>query len=404
VADRSDPDLLYTAAREMWEETGFWLGPEQPPEGGVFADLQATHPPAYGQLAKAGLRTTPAYALIRFRAQFYTWEVPTGQVERVAIGELEGGRWWGVQEALEAWRRGQIYLAAPTQDSLLALAAGQPERLNELPEDTPDPIRVYPGLSYIPLETDTLPPARHTLCFLLGEEKLTLVDPASQFERILAVLGERPVERVIFTHAHPDHVGCLEQCRERGWPIWASPQTATQLGGDFHHLEDGHSLADWKVVFTPGHASGHLSLWNAATQVLIAGDLVSGVSTILVSPPDGDMSDYLQSLQLCIDLKPQLVLPSHGGPFGPGSRLLEDTLAHRLAREAKVWGCLRQQPQTLEEILTQAYADVEGPALQLACHSLRAHLNRLVQLGQACPSENGWSVSDPGYLGLSSLP
>ncbi len=409
--DSADASHAHCAARELFEETGLWVGPRQPEAewrrrwlaGEVgWNELVDQHPQQLEGLLPAGVRTTPAYALARFRAQFFLWMCPQEQQAEVWPGELENGAWWPLDEALQAWREGEMFWAAPTQDSLhgLSRCSGFDEavaRLASIPEDTPDPIRVLPGLAYLPLETATLPPARHTLCYVLGQEALVLVDPAApEWPRLDAVVDGREVLGVVFTHHHPDHVGGLAGCQERGWPLWAHPATGRWLGLELdRELRDGDALGvgGWQVLHTPGHASGHLALWEASTAILLAGDLVSGASTILIPPPDGHMGDYLQSLRRCSELQPRLVLPSHGGPFGPGSRLLEETLEHRLAREARLLEELGSQGGDLDELLPRVYADVQGPALEWARISLQAHLEKLLEEQRVIHHQQGYHLA-----------
>lgn len=358
--DEGDPRR--TAVRELREETALVARPEE--------------------LLPGGVRITPAYAPIRYRAEFFVWECPSEQEHEVQLSELESGAWWRLDDALEAWRRAELFLAAPTSDTLLRLQgtgtlAEASARLAAAPEHTEEPIPVLPGLSYYPLPTATLPPAAHTLMFVLGEHGRLLVDPGSE---PLPDVDE--VQAVVLTHHHPDHVGGVGAARRRGWPIWAHPATARALGlSPDRALADGDLLPHgWQALHTPGHAPGHLALWHAERQVLLCGDLASGLSSILIHPPEGNMADYLASLRRCIALEARLTLPSHGGPFGPGSQLLGRTLQHRLAREAKIERAL---DGTLEELLGRAYDDVTPDALPLARLSLQAHLEKLVAEGRA---------------------
>lgn len=401
--DDTYPDpFRMAAARELWEETGLWVGPRQPSGQErqawlagqlLWSDLLETYPLALEQLAPAGIRTTPEYALIRFRAHFFLWQCPPEQQAEVWPGELEEGAWWLLDPAIEAWQSGRLFWAAPTQDSLLELRKHQHDLLSAgrglsgYPEDTPDPIRVLPGLHYLPLETETLPPARHTLCFLLGNERVLIVDPGSadpeQLARISRVVHGRCVEAVIFTHHHGDHVSGMDWCRQQGWPLWGSQPTGQSLGVAWdRYLSDGDRVQDWQVLHTPGHAVGHLALWHSTTGILLSGDLVSGVSTILVPDEAGAMQAYLASLERCIGLSPRLVVPSHGGPFGPASGLLERTLAHRLQREAKVCQALAAGPTSFESLLAGVYEDVQGAAFELARISLASHLRKLQEQGR----------------------
>jgi glyoxylase-like metal-dependent hydrolase (beta-lactamase superfamily II) len=141
---------------------------------------------------------------------------------------------------------------------------------------------------------------------------------------------------------------------------------------------DGMTL---RAVHTPGHAPGHLAFFDADRRVLIAGDLVSGLSTILVGFADGDMDVYLDSLRRAAALDPKIVLPSHGPPL-PG-RSLSATIAHREDREAKIVAALAGGgPLLLASIAESAYADAPAAPPFLRDMQTRAHLDRLVKHGR----------------------
>jgi hydroxyacylglutathione hydrolase len=150
-------------------------------------------------------------------------------------------------------------------------------------------------------------------------------------------------------------------------------------------LADGDTLdldgTTFHVLHTPGHAPGHLAFFDAERRVLIAGDLVSGLSTILVGGADGDMDTYLNSLGQVASLDPRVVLPSHGPPL-PG-KALAATIAHRDKREAAIVAALADgEPHSLDAIAASAYADADDAPAFLRELQTRAHLDRLVRHGR----------------------
>jgi glyoxylase-like metal-dependent hydrolase (beta-lactamase superfamily II) len=171
------------------------------------------------------------------------------------------------------------------------------------------PLAMFPAL------TPTLAPATHTNSYALGGREVLLVEPATPYEaeqrawvewaRGLASSGREPIA-ILATHHHLDHVGGAELlARELDRPIWAHPLTVERLPeaararvgrrldeGDAIVL-DGPRPQRWRVLFTPGHAPGHVCLWDEDERVVVVGDMVASVGTILIAPGDGDMTRYL---------------------------------------------------------------------------------------------------------------
>ncbi|MEW6284498.1 MAG: MBL fold metallo-hydrolase, partial [Candidatus Eremiobacterota bacterium] len=178
-----------------------------------------------------------------------------------------------------------------------------------------------------------------------------------------------------------------------GLPLAAHPETARRLDFPVARLvEEGEAWplgGGWNPValHTPGHAAGHLCLWEPQRRVLLAGDLTAGYGTILIDPDEGSMAGYLDSLRRVQRLKPRLVVSAHGPPFGPGSDLPGRLIEHRLQRERRVLASL---PGTLEELLERAYAEVD--AKELARRSLLAHLLKLEEEGRARRTDDGWAA------------
>lgn len=276
---------------------------------------------------------------------------------------------------------------------------------------------VAPGLRMMPVATPTIFPATHTNSFLVGTGHLLIVEPASPFPeeiermalRIESLVHEGfVVDGLVLTHHHPDHVGGAMALRERlGVPVIAHERTAQRLEGEVvidRRVGDGDRLTidgptrmELELLHTPGHAPGHLCLFERRSGALIAGDMVAGVGTILVEPYDGDMQLYLDSLARLRDLGSTMVLPAHGGVVRDPKSWLSYYMAHRLAREAKIVAALAEidQPATVDELVPIAYADTSPTAWPLARMASTAHLDKLVREGRVATESGRFRLVRP---------
>lgn len=428
--DEPSPDLLpglaACALRELFEETGLFLSsPTVDPEDTVeprrallagerklsdvlqalSVTLDASH------LVYAGRWVTPPFAPVRFDNRFFLLEWPPDSPSEpdVHTGELEYGSWIRPSEALEAWRRGDVLAAPPILYILEVLCQDGPlrglDRLRDPAETNLGPIRrveMRPGVVMLPLLTHTLPPAVTTNAYLLGMRDAVLVDPGpsdprelDRLEAALAAARERlgrKVTAIWLTHHHPDHVGGVERLRASlGVPVLAHPLTAERLAGRGievdGELRDGERVMlgdDFPVLVlhTPGHARGHLCFLEESQRSLLCGDMVSGVSMIVVDPPEGDMDDYLGSLERLASLRPGTLFPGHGPAIKNGVEKLREYIDHRLWREGRIleaWSAGRQQPA---EMLPTVYDDVPQQAWPIAQRQILAHLDRLRKQGR----------------------
>lgn len=276
------------------------------------------------------------------------------------------------------------------------------------------PYSVAPHLRVMPVRTPTLPPATHTNSFLIGTGEAVLVEPASPYEdeigRMVEWVDEARAEGVrvaaiLATHHHPDHVGGATQLAERlSLPLWAHEMTAQRLQGavqfdrllgEGERIElSGPTATALTAVHTPGHAPGHLCFIDEATGILIAGDMVASVGTIIVEPVDGDMALYLDSLRRMIALEPAGLLPAHGGVIERARAMLEFYIEHRLMREAKVFDALQAQgPGRPLDIVAQAYDDAPKAVWPLAVRSIEAHLIKLEGEGRVERDPAGWRTT-----------
>ena len=260
------------------------------------------------------------------------------------------------------------------------------------------------GVGVIPVRSPTLPPATHTNVWVLGEHHVTIVDPASPYpeeqERLDEILEMVLVERIVLTHHHADHVGgALAIQKTTGAKIAAHPLTQERLDFEVDELlNDGDVIVTdagfWKVIHTPGHAQGHICLRNAGIGTIVAGDMVAGVGTILLDPPEGNLAQYLDSLAKLRDLKPRLLLPAHGPVIENGEAYLSEYIEHRHMRTQQIVEHLLAVPGTNAEDLTQAIYSELVPVhfLPIAARQVSAHLEWLEEQGRVVLQDAGYVV------------
>lgn len=274
-------------------------------------------------------------------------------------------------------------------------------------------LRIAPTIEMLPVRTPTLPPATATNTFLVGTGEAVLVEPATPYReeqdamadwvQAARLRGVEPVA-ILATHHHPDHVGGAMALRERlQLPLWAHAMTARRLEGiveidrliqDGERIElGGDTPTSLTAMHTPGHAPGHLCFTDEASNIMIAGDMVASIGTIIVEPTDGDMLLYLESLRKMSALEPAGLLPAHGGLIEDPQAILSFYVEHRLMREGKVLDALqaRGKPSRPRHLVARAYDDVPKAVWPLALGSIEAHLIKLEREGRVAKEGDRWA-------------
>lgn len=239
---------------------------------------------------------------------------------------------------------------------------------------------------------------------------VAVIDPGpldtDHLDALLRALEGRTVSHILVTHTHLDHSPLSTKLAETcgNAPIFAatSPQLSSHAANineaddvDFMPdvlLSDGDLIEGdgWTIeaITTPGHASNHIAFALQEENTLFSGDHIMGWSTTIVSPPDGDMADYINSLDKVMARDFDIIWPTHGPAITDVKPFLENYRAHRIARELQVIEQLTTGHHTIAQMVPILYASVDQKLWPAASLSILSHLIKLVKDGrvEASPS------------------
>ncbi|MBI2294996.1 MAG: MBL fold metallo-hydrolase [Betaproteobacteria bacterium] len=246
-----------------------------------------------------------------------------------------------------------------------------------------------------------------TNSYIIGSKELALIDPGPESDVHLATLLEavgRRLKWILCTHTHLDHSPCQKALREAtgaevlGFATVPDDGRQDAAFNPDRALREGDVLATRKfklrAVHTPGHASNHLCYLLEGQKLLFTGDHIMQGSTVVISPPDGDMAVYLASLERLLALDLAALAPGHGHLIEKPHDEVRRLIAHRMKREQKVLGALRRLGSgTLDDLLPLVYDDVPQRIHLVARRSLHAHLIKLVDEGRARQNGDAWVMT-----------
>jgi glyoxylase-like metal-dependent hydrolase (beta-lactamase superfamily II) len=287
-------------------------------------------------------------------------------------------------------------------------------------------VDVLPGIRRVVARNPSVMTYYGTNTYLLdGEDGLTVVDPGPDDDEhvrdVLRAAGDKPITRLVVTHAHPDHYGALKSMRKAtGAPSFGYVTSGMKF--DFaadHGLNDAEIVAGLQAVFTPGHAPDHLSFGYQVSgigQVLFSGDHVMAWSSTVISPPQGDMRAYYDSLELLLRREDRVYLPGHGPISHDPKTLVEELLQHRRMRETAIVDALEGGPRNVAEIADVLYGKTDERLKMAARGNVLAHLLKLQDEGRAIqlsgPSDevlrasreiDSWEVLSAAYEEIARL-
>jgi glyoxylase-like metal-dependent hydrolase (beta-lactamase superfamily II) len=246
-----------------------------------------------------------------------------------------------------------------------------------------------------------------TCSYIVGEGTVAIIDPGPDDPAHIAALvratGGEKIAQILVTHTHRDHSAAVpalqaatgapsfgEGPHRAARPLHEGDEVGMEAGGDRDFVPD-HAIKDGEFVegtgyrleaiATPGHTANHLVFALADTDLLFSGDHVMAWSTSIVAPPDGSMSDYMQSLERLRARPENTYLPGHGPIARNGHTLLERYIAHRGAREAAIVRRLERGESNIAGLVQGIYIGLDPRLTGAASMTMLAHLEHLVSRG-----------------------
>lgn len=264
--------------------------------------------------------------------------------------------------------------------------------------------------------------------YILGRGRVAVVDPGPDLpehvDALRAALQGEEISHILVTHCHLDHSPACRALREfTDAPTYAygphgagrhaaavegEAEVKIEEGADTdfvpdHEVRQGDVIEGdgWSVecVYTPGHTSNHTCFQLREERALFSGDHVMAWSTSVISPPDGDMQDYMDSLALLLERDDALYWPTHGPAVLDPHAHVRAFIAHRRDREAQILACIDRGVHRIGEMVPRMYSELPEFMYPAAARSVFASVVYLVQQGVLAP--DGPLVSESAFLRAS---
>ena len=254
-----------------------------------------------------------------------------------------------------------------------------------------------------------------TQTYLVGTRDVAVIDPGpdlpGQVDAIMAAIDGAPVRAIVCTHTHRDHSPAATELKARtGAPIIGCAPVVVDDSGPradapFDHsyipddaMRDGALIEGdgWtlEALHTPGHTSNHICYALREAKALFSGDHVMGWSTTVVSPPDGNMAQYLESLErLMSRQQDEVYYSAHGEPIDRPHRFVRGLIGHRKQREGQIMRLLAKQATRVPEMVKEMYVGVDVRLHAAAGLSVLAHLIDLETRGLVRRDDATWSLA-----------
>ena len=402
------------ALRETFEEVG-WLAAEgpwrqlsrsdaEPPECFLERCLELGVRLGTERLSPTGRWVTPLGSPIRFDAHFFVAAVDPEWRPRPDPHEVAHCHWSTPDRALDELAAGRAIMAPPTIEMLqrlqasatVAAALSAPAPRGTL--HAMAPTRLSPLVEVVLAPNPGLMTGPGTNTYLVGTGPVCVIDPAVPDPSYIEALSSAgDIAAIAVTHRHRDHVGgAAELARRSRAPVRAWGEEPAG-GAPVVALRDGDVIevpgARLRCLHAPGHALDHLCFLIEGVASLFSGDNILGEGTAVISPPEGDMGDYLATLKRLRELELDRIYPGHFRALEGGEWVIDRLLEHRAQRECAILKALKTGPLPPEEIVSVVYGDVALELHHLAARTVVAHLELLERQERVEKGAAGWRVT-----------
>jgi ribonuclease/clavin/mitogillin len=354
-------------------------------------------------LVPAGRWVTPLGSPVRFDTYFFMAEAPGDWEPDPDPAEVASISWVTAEEALAGQRAGRFLMAPPTVETLQRLR-GHPNvaavlgSLRNTAGNRSTVERLSPLVQRVVAPNPSLMTGPGTNTYIVGRDPAGVIDPAvpddAYINSIVRAAGD--VATILITHRHSDHVGGIAKLVARTGAV------VRAFGSERAGVTDVGPVADEEVIdvggaklvalHTPGHAPDHICLYLTGAASLFAGDNVLGQGTAVIAPPNGNMAEYLESLQRMNELTISRIYPGHFDPLDGGNAVIDYYIAHRAERGKAIVEAIRNGASTLEAIVDAVYTDTPKELHPIAVYQVQAQLELLVAQGTVRKTGNRWET------------
>jgi glyoxylase-like metal-dependent hydrolase (beta-lactamase superfamily II) len=252
--------------------------------------------------------------------------------------------------------------------------------------------------------------------YIVGKTDVAVIDPGpiipEHLDALKRALDGKRVTHILVTHTHNDHSPAAQPLKEwTGAKTYAYGPHGSGKAEDGVKVEEGGDMAfvpdvrvkdgdvikgngfTFECVYTPGHTSNHMCFALREEKALFTGDHIMGWSTTVVTPPDGDMAQYMASVRKLLARDDEILYPTHGAPVTDPKPFLEAYLDHRLDRERQILACIKEGVSTIPEMVARMYVDVDKRLHPAASRSVLAHLIQLTNEGRVTLNDGRYTLN-----------